>query len=74
VNANKAKQSSIADFTFREQSIYNYFSPHPNSVVYGELTVEGCQSAGGRTERGGAEVQKLRPSLRCLPLTDVPRP
>ena len=38
------------------------------------LTAEGCQSAGGNAERGGSEALKLRPSVRCLPLTDIPRP
>ena len=45
------------------------------------LTAEGCQSAGGNAERGGADALKLRPSLqhfrsaplRCLLLTDIPR-
>ena len=39
-----------------------------------KLTAEGFQSAGGNAERGGAEALKLRPSLRCLPMTDIPRP
>jgi len=38
------------------------------------LTAEGCQSAGCNAERCGAEALKLLPSLRCLPLTDIPRP
>ena len=38
------------------------------------LTAEGCQSAGGNAERGGVKALKLRPSLPCLPLTDIPRP
>jgi len=37
------------------------------------LTTEGCQSAGGNAERGGAEELKLRPSLRCFSLTDIRR-
>jgi len=27
----------------------------------------------GNAERGGAEALQLRPSLRCLPLTDIPQ-
>jgi len=41
------------------------------------LTAEGCQSAGNNAQRGGrhgAEALKLCPSLRCFPLTDIPRP
>jgi len=38
------------------------------------LTAEVRQSAGGDAERGGAKALKLLPSLRCLPLTDIPRP
>ena len=38
------------------------------------FTAETCQSAGGNVERGGASALQLRPSLRCLPLTDIPRP
>jgi len=41
--------------------------------VSAKLKAEGCQSAGGNVERGGAEALKIRPSLRCLPLTDIPR-
>jgi len=33
-----------------------------------------AESVGGNAERGGAEALKLRPSLRCLPLIDIPRP
>ena len=36
-------------------------------------TVEGCQSAGGNADRG--ELLRFSSSpLRCLPLTDIPRP
>jgi len=59
--------------TVTQQSKIAAFAPHvathcsppqPNSVVYGEVYAE----------RGGAEALKLRPSLRCLPLTDTPQP
>ena len=40
----------------------------PNCVVYGRLTVVSV------CEQGKAGALKLRPSLRCLPLTDIPRP
>jgi len=40
------------------------------------LTAEGCQSAGSnaQTAEGWSSVLQLRPSLRCLPLTDIPWP
>ena len=37
-------------------------------------TIDVRRGSGGKTERGGALSLQSRPSLRCLPLTDIPRP
>jgi len=52
--------------------IVGLYSETPLCVT--RLMAEGCQSAGGNAERGEAEALTLRLSLRCLPLTDIPRP
>ena len=38
------------------------------------LTAEACPSVRGNAEMSEAEALKLSFSLRCLPLTDIPRP
>jgi len=44
---------------------------HIRHAVYGDY---GCQSAGGDAETGGISAFQLHPFMRCLPLTDIPRP
>jgi len=51
--------------SFSDDSAVRYVLP----VLW--TTAEGCQSAGGNAERGGAEAHQLRLSMRCLPLTDI---
>jgi len=64
------RQSSIADFVPRTQRIARIHIQSPLCMAW--LMAEGCQS--GNAEMGGAEALKLRLSLSCLPLTDIPRP
>ena len=47
----------------------------PVCAMYDDIMEElWHESAAGNAERGGAEALKLRPSLRCLPLTCIPPP
>jgi len=43
-------------------------------VMYGDAYGRGLSVSGKQCKEGGASVLQLRPSLRCLPLTDIPRP
>ena len=47
---------------------------HLSPLCTARLMAQGCQSAEGNANRGGAEALKLRPSLRSLPLTEIPQP
>ena len=44
-----------------------------NTLFTARLKAKGCQSAGGNADRREASALHLHPSLRCLPLTNIPR-
>ena len=62
----------ISCYSCQNSGVEGYDSQTP--LCTARIMVEGCHSSEGNAESGSADVLKPRPSLRCLPLTDIPRP